>query len=149
MGSVVVPHELSWSLARGIFPETRDWTCIPCIGRRILIHCTTRAEKAMATHSSVLAWKLPWMEEPGGLPSVGLHRVGHDWSDLAAAAAPPGKSYSRCFCQGVLSFLTPKSCQSPQPHKGRWNGQVWGVVEIHLISARCSPSRGVTTPQRN
>ena len=35
-------------------------------------------EKAMATHSSVLAWKLPWMEEPVGLPSVGLHRVGHD-----------------------------------------------------------------------
>ena len=41
----------------------------------------------MATHSSVLAWRIPGMEEPGGLPSVGLHRVGHDWSDLAAAAA--------------------------------------------------------------
>ena len=41
----------------------------------------------MATHSSVLAWKIPGMEEPSGLPSVGLHRVGHDWSDLAAAAA--------------------------------------------------------------
>ena len=41
----------------------------------------------MATHSSVLAWRIPWMGEPGGLPSMGLHRVGHDWSDLAAAAA--------------------------------------------------------------
>ena len=40
----------------------------------------------MATHSSVLAWRLPGTEEPGGLPSMGLHRVGHDWSDLAAAA---------------------------------------------------------------
>ena len=44
-------------------------------------------EKEMATHSSVLAWRIPEMGEPGGLPSVGSHRVGHDWSDLAAAAA--------------------------------------------------------------
>ena len=44
-------------------------------------------EKAMATHSSVLAWRIPRMVEPGGLPSMGSHRVGHDWSDLAAAAA--------------------------------------------------------------
>ena len=35
-------------------------------------------EKAMATHSSVLAWRIPGMGEPGGLPSMGLHRVGHD-----------------------------------------------------------------------
>ena len=37
-------------------------------------------EKAMAPHSSTLAWKIPWMEEPGGLPSMGLHRVRHDWA---------------------------------------------------------------------
>ena len=43
-------------------------------------------EKEMATHSSILAWRIPGMGEPGGLPSMGLHRVGHDWSDLAAAA---------------------------------------------------------------
>ena len=41
----------------------------------------------MATHSSTWAWKIPWTEDPGGLPSMGSHRVGHDWSDLAAAAA--------------------------------------------------------------
>ena len=41
----------------------------------------------MATHSSVLAWRIPRTEEPGGLPYMGLHRVGHDWSNLAAAAA--------------------------------------------------------------
>ena len=46
-------------------------------------------EKEMATHSSVLAWRIPGTREPGGLPSVGSHRVGHDWSDLAAAAAIP------------------------------------------------------------
>ena len=43
-------------------------------------------EKEMATHSSVLAWRIPETGEPGGLPSMGSHRVGHDWSDLAAAA---------------------------------------------------------------
>ena len=46
-------------------------------------------EKAMAPHSSTLAWKIPWTEEPGGLQSMGSHRVGHDWSDLAAAAVSP------------------------------------------------------------
>ena len=44
-------------------------------------------EKEMATHSSVLAWRIPGTGEPGGLPSMGSHRGGHDWSDLAAAAA--------------------------------------------------------------
>ena len=43
-------------------------------------------EKEMATHSSVLAWRIPGTEEHGGLLSMGSHRVGHDWSDLAAAA---------------------------------------------------------------
>ena len=41
----------------------------------------------MATHSSVLAWRIPRTGEPGGLPSVGSHRVGHNWRDLVAAAA--------------------------------------------------------------
>ena len=44
-------------------------------------------EKEMATHSSVLAWRIPGKGEPSGLPSMGSHRVGHDWSNLAAAAA--------------------------------------------------------------
>ena len=44
-------------------------------------------EKEMATHSSVLGWRIPGMGGPDGLPSMGSHRVGHDWSDLAAAAA--------------------------------------------------------------
>ena len=44
-------------------------------------------EKEMATHSSVLAWRIPGMGELGGLPSMGSHRVRHDSSDLAAAAS--------------------------------------------------------------
>ena len=42
----------------------------------------------MATHSSILAWRIPGTGEPGGLPSMGFHRGGHDRSDLAAAAGP-------------------------------------------------------------
>ena len=44
-------------------------------------------EKETATHFCVLAWRIPGTGEPGGLPSMGSHRVGHDWGDLAAAAA--------------------------------------------------------------
>ena len=50
-------------------------------------------EKEMAAHSSILAWRIPGTGEPGGLPSMGSHRVGHDWSDLAAVAA--GKKLRR------------------------------------------------------
>ena len=48
----------------------------------------------MATDSSVLAWRIPGMAEPGGLPSMGSHRVGHDWSNLAAAAAAATDSWA-------------------------------------------------------
>ena len=47
-------------------------------------------EKGIATHPGVLAWRIPGTGEPGGLPSMGSHRVGHDWSDLAAVAAAAG-----------------------------------------------------------
>ena len=54
-------------------------------------------EKELATHSSVLAWRIPGTGDPGGLPSMGSHRVGHDWSDLAAAAV--------CVCTHTLSHV--------------------------------------------
>ena len=44
-------------------------------------------EKEMATHSSILVWRIPWTEEPGGLQSMGSHRVRHDWSDVTRAHA--------------------------------------------------------------
>ena len=44
-------------------------------------------EKEMATHSSVLAWRIPGTEEPGGLPSMGSHRVGHDWNDSSSSSS--------------------------------------------------------------
>ena len=61
----------------------------------------------MATHSSVLARRIPQMGEPGGLPSMGSHRVRHDWRDLAAAAAAAetGESTSTA-CQNFSSLWT-------------------------------------------
>ena len=64
----------------------------------------------MATHSSVLAWRIPGMGEPGGLPSMGLHRVVHDWSDAAAAAAA-SLTYS---IAKVTKTNCPKVLQAPQ-----------------------------------
>ena len=55
---------------------------------------TTTLVSDMATHSSVLAWRIPGTGEPGGLPSMGLHRVGHNRSDLAAAAVSRSKVLS-------------------------------------------------------
>ena len=57
---------------------------VQCLGQEAPL------EEEMSTHSSILAWEIPWTEEPGGLRSVGSHRVGHDWSDLTAAAAAIG-----------------------------------------------------------
>ena len=68
-------------------------------------------EKEMATHSSVLAWGIPGTAEPGGLPSMGSHRVGHDWHDLAAAAGfqwtgPCQPRWSSMAQSGWLSIFT-------------------------------------------
>ena len=52
-------------------------------------------DKVMAPHSSTLAWKIPWTEEPGGLQSMGSRRVRHNWSDLAAAEV--AYSFPKCL----------------------------------------------------
>ena len=64
-------------------------------------------EEEMATHSRILAWRIPGTGEPGGLPSMGLYRVGHDWSDLAAAAA---LSTPR-WCSNSMSFYCWVDCR--------------------------------------
>ena len=61
-------------------------------------------EKEMAINSSVLAWRIPGMGEPGGLPSMGLHRVGHDWSNLAAAVLWPLLSFPSLLTYWVQHF---------------------------------------------
>ena len=101
---------VAWScIGIRLIPRRRQQQPTPVLlpgeshGRRSLVGCspwgreesdTTKRlhfhfhalEEEMATHSSVLAWRIPGTEESVGLPSMGLHRVGHDWGDLAAAA---------------------------------------------------------------
>ena len=61
-------------------------------------------EKEMTTHSSILAWRIPGTGDPSGLPSMGSHRVGHDWSDLAAAAASFQSLYIFIQCRQNMVF---------------------------------------------
>ena len=68
-------------------------------------------EKEMATHSSVLAWRIPGRGESGGLLSLGSHRVRHDWSDLAAAAA-----WKYTLCQHPFEQVTP-----------HWSSQIFHI----------------------
>ena len=65
-----------WAAVHGV---AKSWTRLSDFTFAFHFHAL---EKEMATHSSVLAWRIPGTAEPGGLPSMGLHRVGHDWSDL-------------------------------------------------------------------
>ena len=97
----------------------------------------------MATHSSVLAWRIPETGEPGGLPSMGSHGVGHDWSDLAATAVFHYICVFVCVyvcvctytCAWVLScvqlFVTPWTVAYQAPlsmefsRQECWNGLPW------------------------
>ena len=69
-----------WAAVHGVV-KSRTW-----LSNFIFTFHFHALEKEMATHSSVLAWRIPGTGEPGGLLSMGSHSVGHDWSDLAAAA---------------------------------------------------------------
>ena len=77
--SSFVHHSRMWKQFK--CPSTAEWIhryfhmCSVFKRNRLVIS----SEKAMATHSSILAWKIPWTEEPGRLQSLGSHRVGHDW----------------------------------------------------------------------
>ena len=100
-------------------------------------------EKEMATHSSVLAWRIPGMGEPGGLPSMGSHRVGHDWSDLAAAAA--------CWTtHNTQTYVFPVPSWEPLPFPGHqlilqvkwvlgdWASALVGQVRVWIVI--CGPA---------
>ena len=73
----------------------------------------------MATHSSVLAWRIPGTGEPVGLPSLGSHRVGHDWSYTAASflCQVPSRCPMCCvWAQLYQTLCNPKDCSSPDSH---------------------------------
>ena len=91
----------------------------------------------MATHSSVLAWRIPGTGEPGGLPSMGWHRVGHDWSDLAAAAAAAAE------LRNSLTWLLPVF---EYYHNLNSSRKVLPYFSICWISASYHPSSNVISP---
>ena len=86
----------------------------------------------MATHSIVLACRIPGTEEPGGLPSMGWHRAGQDWSDLAAAAAVVSESRSV-----VSDFVRPNGLYSP------WNSDQDTGVGSHSLLQGIFPTQGL------
>ena len=74
------------------FPRQEDWSGVPLPSPTLLLSLNKSKNHLPSTqpggaHPSVVAWRIPGTAEPGGLPSIGSHRVRHDWSDLAAAAA--------------------------------------------------------------
>ena len=88
-----------WAAVHGV---AMSWTWLG--GFTFTFHAL---EKEMATHSSVLAWRIPGTGEPGGLPSMGSHRVGHHWSDLAYHSwiETPNSSRSN---QSILKEISPE-----------------------------------------
>ena len=134
-----------WAAVHGVTKSRTQWSDFPFTFHFHLL------EKEMATHSSVLAWRIPGTGEPGGLPSMGSHRVGHDWSDWAAAAecceieevwdgSPADLRTSDTFglgclfCQGTLltesvawlpkrtCWQTPSCCPPWPPRRGNFRG---------------------------
>ena len=83
----------------------------------------------MATHSSVLAWRIPGMGEPGGLLSMGLQRVGHDWRDLAAAAASFGEKRAMGAREGDRKKVEWSECITKSKNK--------------FVSVKCTCEQGL------
>ena len=88
-----------WAAVHGV---AKSWTQLSNFTFTLHFHAL---EKEMATHSSVLVWRVPGTGEPGGLPSMGSHRVGHDWSNLAAAAAAINLDPSTLLQMAVFHYF--------------------------------------------
>ena len=89
------------------------------------------AEKEMATHYSILAWRIPGTEEPGGQLSVGSHRVRHNWSNLACMHA--------CIGEGNGNPLQ-YSCPENPRDRGGWWAAIYGVAQSRTRLTRLSSS---------
>ena len=90
-------------------------------------------EKEMATHSSVLAWSIPGTGEPGGLPSMGSHRVRHDWSNLAVAEAESfrlkaGQKFETCLLAELSIPLSGPHWGAPRVWRWRGAGALWNEI---------------------
>ena len=90
--------------------------------------CYLFSEKAKATHSSALAWKMPWAEEPGGLQSMGSRRVGHDWATSLSRTGEGNGSPLQCSC-----------LENPRDG-GAWWAAIYGVAQSWTRLKRLSSS---------
>ena len=93
-----------------------------------MVLCRHTLEKEMATHSSVLAWRIPWTEKPGRLQSMGSHRVGHDWSDLAAVAGRHTQWQKKKKKLNSLTYTFPaktKHCNTAFLSSGHTVNLIW------------------------
>ena len=112
---------------RALFTERIDW--------HVLGEGT---EKAMTPHSSTLAWKIPWMEEPGRLQSMGSRRVGHDWG----LHFPFSLS---CIGEGNGNPLQCSCLENPMDG-GAWQAAVYGVAQSQTRLKWLSSSRPAILP---
>ena len=104
-----------WAAVHGV---AKCWTWLSDFTFTFHFHAL---EKEMATHSRTLAWRIPGTGEPGGLLSMGSHRVGHDWCDLAAAGRP-----------GVLRFMGSQRVGHDWATELNWTSYKLVSVFIHI-----------------
>ena len=106
-------------------------------------------EKEMATHYSVLAWRIPGTGESGGLLSMGSHRVGHNWSDLAAAATEPLHSSPEAITTLLIGYTPIQNVFGVRTIKnikglivGLWPKTIWGYSRYERVSGSTCGSLG-------
>ena len=121
--------DLPWKSAYTGLPHVIGLYCVAVVNWGEVV---APSKKAMAPHSSTLAWKIPWTEEPGRLQSMGLLQVGHDWATSLS----------------LYSFMhwrrkwqpTPVSCLENPRDGGAWWAAVYGVAQSRTRLKRLSSS---------
>ena len=106
----------------------RSWTGLSDFPFTFHFHAL---EKEMAIHSSVLAWRIPGTGEPGGLPSMGSHRVRQDWSDLAAASAARPRKH---FCIVAAQEMGERISIESRHYILAWLPSCWKTLDREVTS---------------
>ena len=161
MEKTMAPHSstLAWKISWTEEPGrlwshgvTKSWTRLSDFTFAFHFHAL---EKEMATHSSALAWRILGTGEPGGQLSMGLHRVGHDWSNLAAAAGyhktPNWASCAICklaiyFTLGIIHLSVPVSVFIPT---SLLHSVCMPIVYIWIYSCPVSQVKNLPTDARD
>ena len=118
-----------WAAVHGV---TKSWTQLSDFTLFFHFHAL---EKVMAPHSSTLAWKIPWTEEPGGLQSMGALRVRHDWATSLSLS---------CFGEGNGNPLQCSCLENPRDGGALW-AAVYGVAQSRTRLMRLSSSSSSST----